>query len=56
MANRGDITLVANEPNDNIYDFKGYMAYGPNLDDAQKEPLSLKTLFGRTLFSHPQVS
>ena len=52
MCNRKDITLVANPPNDLIYDFKGYMAYGPDLDSSQKEALSLEnTLWQNTVLA-----
>lgn len=52
MCGRKDVTLVANAPNDQIYDFKGFMAYGMDLDQAQKEPLGLEnTLWQNTVLA-----
>ena len=39
---RMDGLIVANPPNDQIYDFKGYFQLGQNEMTAQKEPLSLE--------------
>lgn len=51
LVKRADFSLVANPPNDNIYDFKGYFGTG-NEESEQKEPLSLEnTLWSNTVLA-----
>ena len=42
LKRRDDLIMYANPPNDQIYDFKGYMTNGIDEETSQKEPLSLE--------------
>jgi phospholipid-translocating ATPase len=52
IIEKADLAVVANQPNDQIYDFKGQMLFGHNDDIAQREPLSLEnTLWQNTILA-----
>lgn len=52
LIKRNDMSIVANPPNDQIYDFKGQFVSGIDIDTAQKESLSLEnTLWQNTVLA-----
>jgi phospholipid-translocating ATPase len=52
VTQRDDMCLVANQPNDQIYDFKGYFASGDEDDEENRESLSLEnTLWANTVLA-----
>jgi phospholipid-translocating ATPase len=52
LKTRDDLILFANPPNDQIYDFKGYVTNGVDEENSQKEALSLEnTLWQNTVLA-----
>jgi phospholipid-translocating ATPase len=52
LKRRDDLIMYANPPNDQIYDFKGYLTNGVDEETAQKEALSLEnTLWQNTVLA-----
>ena len=52
LKKRDDLIMFANPPNDQIYDFKGYVTNGVDEETSQKESLSLEnTLWQNTVLA-----
>lgn len=52
LASRSDWSIVANPPNDQIYDFKGFFTTGIDDESDSREPLSLEnTMWSNTVLA-----